>query len=131
VKCEQHLIRPSGRLSFNSSDALMQAAIEGAGAAYLLDVFVNPHLASGQLVELFHDWNTSLRTFYLVTPKAHFVSPKIRALTDFLVKILDARRRPGVGTVATVRSGRRRSASTRTKSAKAVDQRADSLSEMP
>jgi LysR family transcriptional regulator for bpeEF and oprC len=79
-----HSIAPAGRLALNSSDALIQAAIRGAGAIYVLNLLARPYLASGLLVPLFAGWQTARRTFYGVYRKTQFMPRKIRVFVDFL-----------------------------------------------
>lgn len=87
-------IQPDGPLHFNSSDALLQAARQGAGVVHVLDVFANRLLASGELVQVYPEWKTAVRTFYAVTAKSRVASAKVRAFTEFLTEILDSERRP-------------------------------------
>jgi len=91
---EQLVVPPKGALNFNSSDALVNAAMQGAGLIYVLDIFVNRRIAAGKLVQAYCDWSTSMRTFYAVTAKAQFVAPKVRGFIDFLLETLDAEQRP-------------------------------------
>lgn len=104
---EQHQLTPRGGLHFNSTDALIQAALAEQGVIYVLDVFVNGLIRSGELVELFPDWSTGSRNFYTVTPKARFVAPRTRAFIDFIMATLDAQRRPAAGASIAIRQGRR------------------------
>jgi LysR family transcriptional regulator for bpeEF and oprC len=87
-------IQPDGPLHFNSSDALLQAARQDAGVVHVLDVFANRFLANGDLVQVYAEWKTAVRTFYAVTAKSRVASAKVRAFTDFLTEILDSERRP-------------------------------------
>ena len=104
---EQHQLTPRGDLHFNSTDALIQAALAEQGVIYVLDVFVNGLIRSGELVELFPDWSTGSRNFYTVTPKSRFVAPRTRAFIEFILATLDAQRRPPSGASIAVRQGRR------------------------
>ncbi|MCG7200268.1 LysR substrate-binding domain-containing protein [Marinobacter pelagius] len=99
-------IEPDGRMHFNSSDALIQAALEDQGIIFVLDVFVNKLISSGQLVDLFPDWSTNGRTFFSVTPQSRFVAPRTRAFIDFMMSTLDSERRPSVATQIKLRPGR-------------------------
>ncbi|MGE0115282.1 MAG: LysR family transcriptional regulator [Steroidobacteraceae bacterium] len=101
---EQYQITPAGHLAFNTSDALIEAALANQGFIHVLDVFVNAHLTSGALVEMCADWTTTSRTFHVVTPKNRFVAPKVRAFTSFLVESLDAQKRPLPGVQIGIRS---------------------------
>lgn len=105
---EQHQLTPAGGLHFNSTDALIQAALADQGVIYVLDVFVNGLIRSGELVELFAPWRTGTRNFYTVTPKARYVAPRTRAFIEFILDTLDAQRRPAPGASIAVRQGRRR-----------------------
>ncbi len=87
-------IQPSGSLHFNSSDALVGAALAGIGVIHVLDIFVNRHLDNGELVPLYSDWATASTIFYAVMTKASSGSAKVRAFTDFLVEVLDSERLP-------------------------------------
>lgn len=89
-------IRPQGRLNFNSSEALITAALQGAGLVYVLDLFARRHIEAGDLVQVLGDYPTAVRTFYAVTAKSKFPSPKIRAFTEFLVDTLKSRSNPDV-----------------------------------
>lgn len=95
-------IRPEGALTFNNTQALIQAALNEVGLIYVLDVFVDELLASGKLVQMFPDWQTSKRTFHAVTVKSRFASPKVRAFLDFLPEIFDISRRPNIKTQVAV-----------------------------
>lgn len=105
---DEHLsISPQGVLNFNNTQALIQAALQGTGLIYVLDVFVTEYINNGQLVELYPDWETSVRTFHAVSVKSRYPAPKIRAFIDFLLEIFDARRRPSIARQVEVGPGRR------------------------
>ena len=91
---DQLEIRPEGALHFNSSDALLMAAQAGVGVTCVLDVFANRYLAQGALVQVYPDWETIVKTFYVVMPKSRVGSAKVKAFTDFLFEVFDAERRP-------------------------------------
>ncbi len=94
---EYHELAPEGPLHFNSTDALINAALADHGFIYVLDVFVNRLISEGRLVELFSEWQTNERTFFSVTPKARFVAPRTRAFIDYIMTSLDAQRRVPAG----------------------------------
>jgi LysR family transcriptional regulator for bpeEF and oprC len=87
-------IRPDGALHFNSSDAVLMAAKAGVGVTCVLDVFANRYLAEGSLVQVYPDWETVVKTFFVVMPKSRVGSAKVKAFTDFLFEVFDAQRRP-------------------------------------
>jgi LysR family transcriptional regulator for bpeEF and oprC len=101
-------IRPDGPLHYNSSDALLMAALRGVGVTCVLDVFANPHLTSGALVQLYPEWTTATKTFYVVMAKSRVGSAKVKAFIDFLFEAFDAQRRPsGHGAVGVRAIGKR------------------------
>jgi len=83
------VIRPKGGVHFNSSEMALSAAQNGLGLAFVLDVFAQPHLESGALVQAYRDWQLPSKTFYVVTTKDRSTSAKVRAFTDFLSEQLD------------------------------------------
>ncbi len=91
---ERVLLQPQGRLHFNSNDALLMAARQGAGVVHVLDIFANRALQHGELVAVFPEWQTRRRTFYAVTTREKNDSAKVRAFTDFLTEVIDSERRP-------------------------------------
>ena len=97
-------LRPQGPLNFNSSDALAEAAISGAGVINLLDIFVERHLSEGRLVPLFPGWYTPTKTFYAVTTRAQLASAKVRAFNEFLAEIIDEEHRPALHRSVQIRS---------------------------
>jgi LysR family transcriptional regulator for bpeEF and oprC len=97
---------PTGKLNFNSTDALIDAALADQGFIYVLDVFVNKLISTGQLVDLFPSWQTHSRTFFTVTPKARFVAPRTRTFIEFMLTSLDAQRRPPVDVQVGLQHGR-------------------------
>ena len=105
---EQVTLRPEGAVIFNNTQALIHAALNDVGLIYVLDVFVAEDLATGKLVRMFPDWQTSKRTFYAVTVKSRFASPKVRAFLDFLPEIFDISRRPNIKTLVAVGPARKK-----------------------
>lgn len=101
---EEVEIRPDGPLHFNSSDALLMAAQRGAGVTCVLDVFVNSQLADGALVQVYPEWTTPMKTFYVVMAKSRVGSAKVKAFTDFLFEVFDSQRRPSGHGVVGVRA---------------------------
>ena len=92
---DEHItVNPQGPLHFNSSDALVAAAVQGAGVVHLLDIFVNRALEDGVLVQVYPEWTTTAKTFYAVSTKSRAASAKIRAFTDFLTEVFALQGRP-------------------------------------
>jgi LysR family transcriptional regulator for bpeEF and oprC len=91
---EESVVRPAGRLSFNSSDALVNAASQGFGLICVLDLFVRSELACGKLATIFDEWEHGGRVFHLVSAKSSFVSPKVKVFSDFLLDVVGPQSRP-------------------------------------
>lgn len=101
-------IRPQGSLHFNSSDALVGAAVDGVGVALVLDIFARKALAEGRLVRLYPDWYAGRKTFFAVTTRARLGAAKVRAFTDFLEEIMAAgQQRPSPNRTVAVRGAPR------------------------
>jgi LysR family transcriptional regulator for bpeEF and oprC len=79
-------VEPVGGLAFNSSDALLSAAVEGAGLVHVLGLLAHAHLRAGRLLPVLEDWQTEEQVFYVAYPKARFTAPKVRAFADFAAR---------------------------------------------
>jgi len=73
-----------GRLVINDSAALVQAALDGLGLAYMINGYIERFTAEGRLVRVLADWSPPLERLTLYYPDRHRVPPKLRALIDFL-----------------------------------------------
>lgn len=78
---------PRGPLHFNSSEAAIELAQQGAGIVYMPDLLVRDHLRDGRLVPLLPGWRTLERPVYLVYPEKRHLPAKVRAFSDFLDRI--------------------------------------------
>ncbi len=101
---EAAVIRPAGPLFFNSTDALLQAAAEGAGYVYVLDLLAHSHLRSGQLVTVLPEWETEEQIFYITYPKTRFIAPKTRVFADFVAHAFPEHLQPLARSMVRVRS---------------------------
>ncbi len=97
------VLRPAGGLLFNSSDALLGAAAEGAGFVYVLDLLAHRYIQAGRLVAVLPDWDTEQEVFYVTYPKTRFVAPKIRAFAEFAARAFPKHLGPGAGSTVRVR----------------------------
>ena len=77
-------VRVDGQLVFNSSGALLQAALQGLGLAYLTESQVQPYLSNGQLVQVLADWCPSFSGYHLYYPSRRQSSPAFSLLVDAL-----------------------------------------------
>ncbi|MFQ5959105.1 MAG: transcriptional regulator GcvA [Alphaproteobacteria bacterium] len=70
--------------TFNETDLLLQAAVEGIGVAVAHSALVANDLARGRLVRPFEETLTTDAGFYVVFPEAAADRPKIKAFRDWL-----------------------------------------------
>ena len=77
-------VRVDGQLVFNSSGALLQAALQGLGLAYLTEGQVQPYLSSGELVRVLADWCPPFSGYHLYYPSRRQSSPAFSLLVDAL-----------------------------------------------
>ncbi|CCE06214.1 putative nucleic acid-binding regulator [Bradyrhizobium sp. STM 3843] len=82
-------VRVEGQLVFNDANALLYAALEGFGVAYLPEPYALPHLSSGELVRVLTDWCPSLPGYHLYYPSRRQPSSAFSVLVDAI------RYRPG------------------------------------
>ena len=58
--------------------------LAGYGIAQVLELGVDAHLSSGQLVILFPDWEEERFPLYAYYPSRQYLAPKTRAFLEFL-----------------------------------------------
>jgi LysR family glycine cleavage system transcriptional activator len=81
-------------LSFNYSNLLIQAAIDGLGVALTQEALVRDDLASGRLVKPFDIDMPSEYAYYIVTPEAAAERAKVKAFREWLVAEIAASETP-------------------------------------
>ena len=85
-----NLSPPTHTVVVNDVVAIVQAALDGVGAAYITSAYVEGLIESGRLVRVLHEWTPSLPSLTLYYPSRRGVAPKLRALVDFLKRHPDA-----------------------------------------
>lgn len=78
-------LNPRRALSFNYSNLMLQAAIDGLGLALSHDALAGDDLAAGRLVKPFDICLPSEFAFYVVAPQATADRPKIAAFREWLL----------------------------------------------
>jgi DNA-binding transcriptional LysR family regulator len=73
-----------GALILDESGLMLQAALAGAGLAYLTEAAVAEHLTSGRLVQVLDDWTPPFAGLCLYYPGRRHVPAKLRALIDLI-----------------------------------------------
>jgi DNA-binding transcriptional LysR family regulator len=74
-----------GRLSFNHSDAILDAVIAGNGLALLSTWLIADHLRTEQLVSVLPGITTQGFSIHALWPQTRQVAPKVRVVVDELV----------------------------------------------
>lgn len=79
-------IRP--RVRANNHWVLRDAALAGLGIAFCATLVAESEVASGRLVRVLPEWGAREIPVHAVFPAQRFLSPKVRACVDFLVRRL-------------------------------------------
>ena len=77
-------VRVSGQLTFNNSYAMIDAAVSGYGIAYVPENIVEPHIASGALVQVLDDWSPFFDGYFLYYPSRRQNLPAFKVIVDAL-----------------------------------------------
>ena len=77
-------VRVSGQLTFNNSYAMIDAAVSGYGIAYVPENIVEPHIASGALVQVLDDWSPFFDGYFLYYPRRRQNLPAFKVIVDAL-----------------------------------------------
>ncbi|NLS14167.1 LysR family transcriptional regulator [Vibrio sp. SM6] len=83
-------LRISGRIKCNSGFALVDAAKRGLGLVQLPDYYVQDALLCGDLMEVLSHYRAEQEGIWALYPQNRNLSPKVRALIDFLTEHLAA-----------------------------------------
>lgn len=73
-----------GALNVNDMSALIEAAVSGAGIAYLPDFIVADHCANGELEIVLPDLIFEGQPIHMVYRRRRYLSPRVRVFVDFL-----------------------------------------------
>lgn len=87
-------IRLKGRLRYNSGEALLDAALKGMGIVQLPDYYLKDHLANGKLHALLEEHQDHSEGVWGLYPQNRYLSPRVRALIDYLAEHLSENRNP-------------------------------------
>lgn len=74
----------SGPLIVNDAEFMIRAALDGVGLAFLLQDYVVPHIARGELVRVLEDWCPPFDGYFLYYPSRRHQPPALRALVEAL-----------------------------------------------
>jgi DNA-binding transcriptional LysR family regulator len=77
-------VQPVGPLVLDSHALQVEAALAGAGLAYVVESAVEEELADGRLVRVLDDWCQPFPGFFLYYPSTRQMPAGLRALIDFV-----------------------------------------------
>ncbi|WP_457587605.1 LysR family transcriptional regulator [Ensifer canadensis] len=77
-------VRVDGQLTFSTSYAMIDAAANGYGIAYVPENIVAHDIASGRLVQVLDDWSPMFPGYYLYYPSRRQNSPAFKVVVDAL-----------------------------------------------
>lgn len=90
---ERIVFSPVGALAVSNGEALVDAAVAGAGVAMVFDVMSSRWIASGALRPILEDWQRKDRyPISVVYPQNRHLSAKVRAFSDFVAGLFPRRR---------------------------------------
>jgi LysR family transcriptional regulator for bpeEF and oprC len=90
---ERVAFRPVGALAVSNAEALLDAAIAGAGIAMAFDAMAGRWIASGALRPILQDWQRKDRyPISVVYPQSRHLSAKVRVFSDFVAGLFPRRR---------------------------------------
>lgn len=77
-------VRVDGRVVFNTTPHIVDAAVGGMGIAYLPEEEFSPHIAEGRLVRVLEDWCPHFSGYHLYYPSRRQPSPAFSLVVDAL-----------------------------------------------
>ncbi|ESW68886.1 LysR family transcriptional regulator [Mesorhizobium sp. RSR565B] len=77
-------IAVEGSLTVNDTELMLNAALGGAGVAYMIDYQVQSWINAGRLMRFLEPWSPSFPGFFLYHPSSRHVPPALRAFIDFV-----------------------------------------------
>jgi DNA-binding transcriptional LysR family regulator len=77
-------VRVDGQLTFNGDDAMIDAALNGYGIAYVPGDLVDRHIASGDLVLVLDEWSPRFPGYYIYYPSRRQNLPAFKVVVDAL-----------------------------------------------
>jgi len=84
----ERTVRIHGSIHANSGQALLDAALKGIGIVQLPDYYVDPWIASGDLIPVLTKYQPSDEGIWAIYPTNRHLSPKIRMLVEHLGRYL-------------------------------------------
>ncbi|MDP2809956.1 MAG: LysR substrate-binding domain-containing protein [Rhodocyclaceae bacterium] len=80
------VVHVGGNVAANNAETVLQLAVAGVGITRLTDVIVGDAIRSGKLAPILTDWHhVEPVPLFATYPSGRNLSPKVRAMVDFLV----------------------------------------------
>ncbi len=76
------MVDVNGALTLDSPLLIAEAALHGAGIAYVYEGYVREHLAAGRLVQLLAEWTPVYDGLCLYYPRQRHITAALRAFID-------------------------------------------------
>jgi DNA-binding transcriptional LysR family regulator len=77
-------IEVAGRSRLNDQDLMVDAALDGAGLAYVFEGQVEKLIAKRKLVQVLEDWCPAYPGFFMYYPSRRQLPAALRAFVDFV-----------------------------------------------
>jgi DNA-binding transcriptional LysR family regulator len=77
-------VRVNGQLTFNNSYAMIDAAVNGYGIAYIPENIVERHITSSELIQVLDDWSPFFDGYFLYYPNRRQNLPAFKIIIDAL-----------------------------------------------
>ena len=82
----EQVIRTRSTVTINNGDAILAAVLAGGGLAMLASFMTGEYVQSGRLLPVLDEFVREDVPIYAVYPSTRHLSPKVRALVDFLAR---------------------------------------------
>jgi DNA-binding transcriptional LysR family regulator len=79
-------VNVKGNYRVNSSEALKEAILQGAGIGRLPSFVAGEYIRTGKLIQIFCDYDMAEKNIYAVYPVRNYVPAKVRCFLDFCVE---------------------------------------------
>lgn len=91
MHCRGETVKVQGRyaLAVDDGNAYLAAGVAGLGIMWLPRYMSKGHLARGDLVSLFEDWQLDPMPLYIAYPPNRHVSAKLRVFIDWVVELMN------------------------------------------
>ncbi|MFQ6162407.1 LysR substrate-binding domain-containing protein [Sinorhizobium meliloti] len=81
---EAHVVDVPGNLTLDATDLILEAALSGAGLAYIGEYSLAAHIATGRLVPVLEEWCPAYPGLSLYFSQRRHMPAKLRAFIDLI-----------------------------------------------